>query len=346
MRRSRGLRRALRVGFRRAAWPALLCLGAALCASPASAGLKLCNQTSYILYAAVGTQRGTVIATRGWTRILPGDCSGVVAEPLTAAAYFVYARSAKFPGQPVRSWSGQFQLCVKDGDFALEMPASAADCGPKGAEPAPFAPVETGGQRAWTMTFTETPALAAPEAAQRAGLARLAAVLGYRTDGKNLDGALAAFRARVRLPARAGSADLFAALETAAAQAAPSSGYRICNEGSAEIWAALGVRQGNDYVSRGWWDIAAGRCVMAIMAALDRGAVYLYASKQGNNHLVSGPAGFCISNAAFELHGRERCAARGLSAAGFLPTNLKGLPGFTAHIGDSGLGSLQAPTPK
>ena len=76
---------------------------------------------------------------------------------------------------------------------------------------------------------------------------------------------------------------------------------------------------------------------MAIGTALGHDAVYLFASKQGNNHLVSGPMSFCVSNTEFDIHGRDRCLARGLSTAGFLPTNPKGLPGFTARIGKNGL---------
>jgi uncharacterized membrane protein len=53
--------------------------------------------------------------------------------------------------------------------------------------------------------------------------------------------------------------------------------------------------------------------------------------------LVSGPEKFCVTTIEFEIKGRERCVARGLTEAGFAETSTKGAPGFVAHVSANGL---------
>jgi uncharacterized membrane protein len=179
---------------------------------------------------------------------------------------------------------------------------------------------------------------------------RFLVALGYLAeqdgDAKHMNDAFAKFRLHSKLAANASPADIFAALEAQVKGAQKSSGYAICNDGNEEIWAALAYWSGLEFVSRGWWDIASGSCATPIAQPSGHDPVYLYASKQGNNHLVAGSDNFCISNAPFDIHGRERCEARGYSSKGFLETNIKGSSGFVAHIGDNGLAGVQAVTPK
>jgi uncharacterized membrane protein len=226
-----------------------------------------------------------------------------------------------------------------EANFGLQTPASASDCRIDGAFQLPFAPIATNGAQAWSMTFTEAVALASPQDARNAGFGRLLGELGYSTGSgnKGLSTALAKFHAAAKIPVDASAADLFSALEADVNRAAAQRGYTICNDGDAKIWAALGFRSGTAFVSRGWWEIAAGACALAIDNPLGHDAVYLFASKHGSKLLVSGPSNFCISNAQFDIHGNDACAAHGGSVAGFLATNLKGLPGFTVHIGNDGV---------
>jgi uncharacterized membrane protein len=324
----------------RVARTAVAGLALSLTVLPAHAALQLCNQTSYVIYAATGQQQSSQILTRGWTRVVPGNCQNAIGEPLKAASYFVYARSAHAQGATPRVWGGQFQFCAEDTNFSLTTQVTNAVCSAPGAFPAPFAPIATNGAQSWTMTFTEQPALASPDDARAAGLRRLLSNLGYEpaTDARSLGNAIARFRAHMKLPPTVSPDELFTALEAEAHKAPSPEGYSICNDGDAEIWAALGMKAGQDFVSRGWWGVAAHACTVAINTALGRDAVYLFASKEGNNHLVTGPMPFCASNTPFDIKGRDRCVARGLSVLGFVATNAKGAPAFTAHIGNKGLG--------
>jgi len=314
--------------------------GCALASSPAAAEMHLCNQTSYVLYTAIGFPTATGTATRGWTRIAPGDCALTVREPLTQLVYYIYARSSQAHSGPAHAWGGPFRLCAKDTDFSLQTPNGAPSCGSDDAFPMPFAAIATHSRQSWTMTFTENPAINTFYAAQQAGLARLLGDIGYKGDlgaGNAHGDSLAKLRARLKLPSNASPDELFAALETEALNDTAPAGYSICNDADSVVWAALGMQAGANIVSRGWWKISPGGCAKAITDPLNTDRIYLLAEKHGNNHLVSGSAKFCVTDIEFEIYGNQRCAARGLIEAGFAMTVTKGVSGFAAHIGANGL---------
>jgi uncharacterized membrane protein len=313
-----------------------------LVARPAAAEMHLCNQTSYVLYAAIGFPSGSGTATRGWTRIAPGDCALTLREPLNEKTYYIYARSSQAHSGPARAWGGLFRLCAKDTGFSLQTPAGAPSCGSDDAYPMPFAAVSPHGHASWTTTFTESPVINTFYAAQQAGLARLLGDVGYKGDlGEGQANVLAKLRAQLKLPANASPDEMFVALEARALKAAAPAGYSICNDADMVVWAALGTQTGTNAVSRGWWKIAPGGCAKAITEPLNSDRIYLLAEKHGNNHLVSGPAKFCVTDIEFEIYGNQRCSARGLAEAGFAVTSTKGLTGYAAHIGVSGLISAQ-----
>jgi uncharacterized membrane protein len=328
-----------RVGRRRAVF-LFVTIILACAASPAMAALKLCNRTSYVLYASTGQRTNSTITTRGWTRIAPGACEAAIQGALSAAAYYVYARTSQAHRGPARAWGGTSQLCVKETDYAIETPAGASNCRSDDAFLAPFAPVATKGEANWTMTFTQHPPLGSADAARRAGLARLLGDIGYRIGANGVEGvpaALEKFRTRMKLTKDAPSADLFDALETEALKVAAPAGYSICNDTDAPVWAALGERRGKVWSSRGWWKIVPGACARVIATALDTDKVYLLVERKDGKRLVSGKEAFCITNIQFDVEGRMKCAARGLKPAGFATTVTKGLTGFAAHVSEDGL---------
>jgi uncharacterized membrane protein len=322
-----------------------LLAGALLCSGPAAADFRVCNQTSYILYAAVGYEAGVQMLTRGWTRVRPGDCGTTLQGILNQPAYFLYARGSRAHTGPMQAWGGRIRLCAKETNFAIDVPVGAARCASDDAFLVPFASVTTGQKASWTTTLTEPQHFATPAAATTAGITRLLGDIGYRV-GSEPHGAaqaLADFRARMRLSSNAGDADLLDALETEALKSSAPAGYTVCNDGQAEIWAAIGLRLNRGGAARGWWDIPAGACARILTKPLNLMAVYLHATKVGNPNLVSGPTTFCTGTGSFELSPGTKCSGQGHSLLGFVETETKGLGGYVVHIGNSG---LLPPAPK
>lgn len=319
-----------------------------LCATGAEAQLKLCNRTSYVLYAATGYAQGIDAVTQGWSRIVPGACQLAIRDPLKARGYFVYARTSLAHSGASRAWGGTQKLCVKDAAFSLSVPFAAIRCPADDTFDLPFAGVDTRRKSSWAMTFDDPTAYRTMKDAEAAGLKRLLKDIGAKIGpvdarpDKAADAALAAFRKRLNMKPTATTSDLFDALETEALKTSAPAGYAICNDTTKPVWAALGERQAADkWISRGWWKIAPGGCAKAIAESLKADRIYILAQTPDGKQLVAGKDRFCTTNVEFEIQGRQNCKARGLTEQGFAETNVKGVAGYTAHIGERGL--LAAP---
>ncbi len=316
-------------------------LAFALAAAPAPAALRLCNRTSYVLYAATASATLSDAQLQGWLRIVPGSCRIAIKGDLAASAYYIYARSSSaYSGTP-RAWAGNTAFCVKDTDFSLHLPLISTVCPAPDMFELPFAGIATHHMRSWTTTFRESPDFNSMTSAQRSGLTRLLADNGAKTGSsasdKSVDAALAVFRKRLRLSDKAGADDLFAALETEAMKTAAPVGYTVCNDTDKPVWVAVGQRTDAITVSRGWWTVAAGGCARTITDSVANATIYLRVEQSKGAALVSGPEKFCVTNIEFEIRGHERCAARGLTEAGFARTDTRNRPGFVAHVAANGL---------
>jgi uncharacterized membrane protein len=114
--------------------------------SPSSAGLTWCNDTPHKVMAAVGTDDGKTVVSRGWYRIDPGKClhPDVIGQ---AKRIFSFAeavdaenRTVKFRDRPL-NWGGSTQLCTRENKFEI---SDQADCGSRGLASTGFATVDTG----------------------------------------------------------------------------------------------------------------------------------------------------------------------------------------------------------
>ena len=311
-------------------------------AAPAAASLKLCNRTSYVLYAATATAARPNMLTQGWTRLAPGVCAEAISKPLKAPPYYVYAQSSRSHSGPARAWGGATSLCVGHGNFTFTTPALGR-CTQEDAFNVRFSEIATKGKSDFTQTLTEKPTLATLDQARIAGLQRLLSDNGYKiaaidgNDDKPTETALGDFRRRAKLSRKATDDALFQALEKAASQTAAPAGYSVCNTTTAPFWAAIGQKTGKDWVSRGWWKVPPANCATAITQPLATDRIYLLADLPGKKPLVTGSEKFCVTDIAFEIQGKTDCQKRGMREIGFAQTNVKGEQGYVARIGPKGL---------
>jgi uncharacterized membrane protein len=306
---------------------------------PARASLRLCDSTSYVLYAATAVGAADGVTVKGWTRIVPGACTIALQGDLVASAYYLYARTSQAYSGPAHAWAGTVDFCTKSDDFSLHVPFASPNCATPDMTALPFAAFSTHHMRSWTLTFREEPDFATMKDAEHAGLKRLLGDDGaanLRND-KDIDAALAQFEKRLHLSAKSGTEGLFDALETEALRNAAPIGYTVCNDTEKPVFAALGEVDTKGFVSRGWWMVAAASCAKTITDSIVGRKIYLRVERPKSMALVQGPMTFCVTDIEFEIHGREHCAARGLREAGFLATNTDGAAGFAAHISDKGV---------
>jgi uncharacterized membrane protein len=112
--------------------------------SPSSAGLTWCNDTPHKIMAAVGTDDGKAVTSRGWYRIEPGKClhPDVTGQPKQvfsfAEAIDGDGRVVKFKDRPL-NWGGPTRLCTRESKFEIN---EQGDCGSRGLALTGFASVD------------------------------------------------------------------------------------------------------------------------------------------------------------------------------------------------------------
>ena len=258
----------------------------AFAAPAAHASLKLCNRTSYVLYAATASATASDALVQGWTRIVPGECSVALKGDLAARPII----SMRAPRRPIPArrapGAGISDFCVKDTDFSLRQPLLSSYCPAPDMFKLPFAaspPItcDRGRRRS-----DETPDYDSMQSAERAGV-ETAAGRHRRTRSAVTAHARTKHRTRRSPPSanacvcrtRPSTDDLFDALETEAMKTAAPIGYTVCNDTDKPVWAALGQKKGAVFVSRGWWTVAPGGCARTITDAAGNRKIYLRREK-------------------------------------------------------------------
>jgi uncharacterized membrane protein len=112
--------------------------------APSSTGLTWCNDTPHKVMAAVGTDDGKTVISRGWYRIDPGKClhPDVTGQPRQifsfAEAVDGENHSIKLKDRPL-NWGGTTPLCTRDNKFET---SEQGDCGTRGFAATGFAAVD------------------------------------------------------------------------------------------------------------------------------------------------------------------------------------------------------------
>jgi uncharacterized membrane protein len=115
--------------------------------SPSSTGLTWCNDTVHKIMAAVATDDGKAVVSRGWYRIDPGKClhPDVSGQPKQifsfAEAVDAENRTVKLKGKPL-NWGGATQLCTRESKFETN---EQGDCGSRGFATTGFSVVDMSG---------------------------------------------------------------------------------------------------------------------------------------------------------------------------------------------------------
>nr|WP_079607781.1 DUF1036 domain-containing protein [Bradyrhizobium erythrophlei] len=112
--------------------------------APSPTGLTWCNDTQHKVMAAVGTDDGKTVISRGWYRIDPGKClhPDVTGQPRQifsfAEAVDAENRTIKLKDRPL-NWGGTTPLCTRDNKFET---SEQGDCGSRGFAATGFAAVD------------------------------------------------------------------------------------------------------------------------------------------------------------------------------------------------------------
>jgi len=123
---------------------AVLCV----CAGPAKADFRLCNNTSSRVGIALGYKDAEGWTTEGWWNVSSRSCETLLKGTLVARYYYIYALDYDRGGE----WSGQAFMCSRDKEFTIK---GTENCLARGFDRTGFFEVDTGEQRAWTVQLTD-----------------------------------------------------------------------------------------------------------------------------------------------------------------------------------------------
>jgi uncharacterized membrane protein len=319
-----------------------VCLTALLAATPARAGLTLCNRTSYRVDAATGLEKRANVSTRGWFRIDPGQCRQVLDGALDADLVYVHARTPPVYGTAPMPQTGQAELCIRHDDFAID---NARGCAV--SQQARFAAARPSDSPNGPTVNLAEEADYDDTQARLAGIQRLLTIAGYDAypidgvDGAKTQAALAKFLADRKLPADSvAKADVFDAL-LAAARNPEGAGFSWCNDTHYPVMAALGIVEMGQIVTRGWYRVEPGKCLRPDLRGEPQ-RLYSYAEAvDGDGRTVrlgdaplawGGNIALCTRDGRFELADHKDCAARGLNSAGFALIDLGSKPATIVHF--------------
>ena len=325
--------------------PALFAILVALAATPAHADYQLCNRTSYVLDGAIAFADADDWRSRGWVRLLPGDCGVALTGPIAGEEYFVFARSIEAHQGRTQYFSGNERFCTADGRFEVR---GRDQCAMRGYDANEFLPVQTVPGQDWVTTFSEGSDYTA-EQAQIAGAQRLLQDNGFklsRVDGiaaRNTTRAVEAFQRLIGAPADGGiDRPLIELLIEGAEKEQAKAGLDFCNRTAHLVWTAIGYRTLDGEMSSGWIRIEPGQCRKAIKGKLTEREYFVYAEavdehgaalpSDAGKAVWSGDVRFCTKPTRFEIRGRDRCTARGFDERAFLRIDTGGAPKWVMDL--------------
>lgn len=136
-----------------------------------------------------------------------------------------------------------------------------------------------------------------------------------------------------------GAAVLMAALAWAAPAAAD---FRLCNATPSRVGVALGYKDSENWVTEGWWNIAASSCETLLKGNLGARYYYVYAIDYDHGGEWGGAAFMCTRGKEFTIRGVEECSNRGFDRTGFFEIDTGEQRSWTVQLSESGDGAASA----
>ena len=158
-----------------------------------------------------------------------------------------------------------------------------------------------------------------------------------RKRGRSFANGLCAILFPRGLPGSLGPHLLCLGLATAAPLAATpaAADFRICNLTKSRIGIAIGYKDGEEWATEGWWNVAAGNCETLLRGNLAARFYYIYAVDYDRGGEWSGQAFMCTREKEFTIRGTGDCLARGFDRTGFFEVDTGDQRAWTVQLTES-----------
>jgi uncharacterized membrane protein len=111
--------------------------------------------------------------------------------------------------------------------------------------------------------------------------------------------------------------------------------FRLCNNTGGRVGIALGYKDGDGWITEGWWNLAPRSCETLLRGGLVARFYYIYAIDYDRGGEWSGQAFMCTRDKEFTIRGTEDCLARGYDRTGFFEVDTGEQRAWTVQLTES-----------
>jgi uncharacterized membrane protein len=115
--------------------------------------------------------------------------------------------------------------------------------------------------------------------------------------------------------------------------------FRLCNNTAGRVGIAIGYKDGDGWVTEGWWNLPARSCETLLRGNLVARFYYIYGVDYDRGGEWSGQAFMCTRDKEFTIRGTQDCLARGYDRTGFFEVDTGEQRSWTVQLTESGDGA-------
>lgn len=112
--------------------------------------------------------------------------------------------------------------------------------------------------------------------------------------------------------------------------------FKLCNATGNRVGVSVGYKDGENWVTEGWWNIPAASCETLLKGNLVARYYYVYALDYDRGGQWGGQAFMCTKPKEFTIRGIENCIARGFDRTGFFEIDTGEQPTWTVQLTEGG----------
>jgi uncharacterized membrane protein len=113
--------------------------------------------------------------------------------------------------------------------------------------------------------------------------------------------------------------------------------FRLCNATKSRVGVAVGYKDGESWVTEGWWNVAAASCETLLKGPLVARFYYVYALDYDHGGEWGGSAFMCTRSKEFTIRGIDNCLARNYNRTGFFEIDTGEQRSWTVQLTESGM---------
>ncbi|MBN8920866.1 MAG: DUF1036 domain-containing protein [Rhizobiales bacterium] len=111
--------------------------------------------------------------------------------------------------------------------------------------------------------------------------------------------------------------------------------FRLCNNTGSRVGIAIGYKDGEAWITEGWWNLSSRSCETILRGSLSARYYYIYGVDYDRGGEWSGKAYMCTRDKEFTIRGIEDCLARGFDRTGFFEVDTQEQKSWTVQLTES-----------